>query len=213
MRLSKTDRWHPEGVDSNYGTGRPEFGQTVAYERAAWIVAHVRVDDPSEDEAKKIAAYRPEYRDARLPYSVTLRRIYGPRHERENSRQEIGLGVRAAAHWRFPVYDEGRVPLCSCCADPWPCLMADAKKDSEAAARVLDERIARAGVGICYGCGEVITQRQESTTYPEGNVDLPGYPPPRFHMRKACRGERMSYERRRATAYPEAAVTSDEGLL
>lgn len=204
-------RWFPVGTADRWARNRVAIGDVVAYDFRAWEVTHLRVDDFGEDEEQVATRYRPDARERMRPYSVSLRRLHGPVHPRENSRQEIALRVRAFAIGGFERYDEGRVPLCSCCGHPWPCRMVEAKKDAEDQARVMDERMSRVGVGVCYGCGEPITRRQESITYPEGNVDFPGYPPPRFHTRKKCAGARWSYDKRRAALYPDKPeVTSDE---
>lgn len=210
-------RWYPVGTADRYRAGRPEVGDVVAYDFRAWEVTHLRIEDFAEEEDLRANSYRPEYRDTKRPYSISLRRLYGPTHPRENSRQEIALRVRAFAFGGLERYEEGRVPLCSCCGHPWPCRMTEAKRESEGQARLLDERMKRAGVGICYSCGEPITSRQGSVTYPEGNVDLPGYPAPRFHTRQKCYAGRASYEGRRAKAYPDAPslieAERQEGLL
>lgn len=196
-------RWFPAGTAYRYARDRVAEGDVIAYDRRAWVVTHFRTDDFSDDEQQRAAAYRPEARDRLRPYIVSMRRLHGPKHSRENSRQEIALRVPAFTYGGFEQYDEGRVPLCSCCGHPWPCLMVDAKKDAEDQARIMEERMGRVGVGVCYGCGEPITARQESVTYPEDNVDFPGYPPPRFHTRKKCANERRSYDKRRAALYPD----------
>lgn len=188
--------WHPAGIVNEYGRRFPNLGDMVAFDRRAWEVTHVRIDDFAEDDLARAELYRPQYRDQMKPWSVSLRRVHGPRHDRENSRQEIALRVPAFAHGGFDRYDDGRVPLCSCCADPWPCILTDAKRESERVAEVMDKRMARMGPGICYGCGEVITQRQERVTFPGDHADFPGRSGPTFHTRRKCYGERASYARR-----------------
>lgn len=208
-------RWRPEGATHHYGRRFPEVGETVAYEYRAWEVTHFRLDDFAEDEMERARLYKPEARERLRPYRVSLRRVYGEKHHRENSRQEIALAVFAFTHWSFDTYDEGRVPLCSCCQNPWPCLVSVAKEQSEEEAKRLDKRLARAGVGICYACGEVITSRQKSAEYGSGNVDLPGYPTPRFHLRESCRYERVGYMDRVMKAQGDEVVTGtvDEGMF
>lgn len=201
--------WHPAGTSYACGRRRAEVGEVVAYDRRAWEVTHVRVEDFNEEDLPRAAAYRPEYRDECRPWSVTLRRVHGARHERENSRQEIALRIRAFAYGCFDRYDEGRVPLCSCCGQPWPCLFADAKRESERAAEVMDVRLGRMAPGLCYGCGEVITQRQERVTFPGEHADFPGRGGPTFHTRQKCYGERAAYARR-ARMTPEATPIDSE---
>lgn len=188
--------WHPSGTIREYGPRRPDIGDLVAYDRRAWEVTHVRVDDFTENDLKRAAAYRPQYREQMKPWSVSLRRVHGARHDRENSRQEIALRIAAFAYDGFERYDESRVPLCSCCGHPWPCILADAKRESERAAEVMDKRLSRMGPGLCYGCGEVITTRQERVTFPGDHADFPGRGGPTFHTRRKCYGRRADYARR-----------------
>ncbi len=188
--------WHPAGVVTEYGRRRPNVGDAVAYQRRAWEVTHVRVDDFTEDDLPRLAPWRPEYHDEMRPWRVSLRRLYGPPHERENSRQEIALRIPAFTFGGFDRYDEGRVPLCSCCNHPWPCILCDAKRESERAASIMDKRLGRMGPGLCYACGEVITQRQERVTFSGEHADFPGRGGPTFHTRRKCYGERAAYARR-----------------
>lgn len=208
------DHWRPEGIVRQYGRRYPEVGQVVAYDYRAWEVTHVRIDDFADDEQERARHYTPAGREKLKPYHVSLRRVHGARHHRENSNQDLALHVLGFAHWSFEVYDEGRVPLCSCCGNPWPCLITVSKEQSEFETERLEARLARAGVGICYACGEVITGRQKSAEYGTGNVDLPGYPTPRFHLRESCRYERVNYVDRVATAQGiESVVTESDRNL
>jgi len=197
--------WNPAGT-VRQSIGRPDVGDMVAYDRGAYIVSHVADAEPSEDEAKRLAHYRLGTQAQNGPYSMTIDLVHGQHDpQRMNEFKQRALRVPALAHYRWRVYLEGRVPLCSCCGHPWPCLMTDAAAISKEAAELMERRMVRAQPGCCYSCGEVITQRQESIRYPEGNVDLPGYPAPRFHTRNSCWDGRYSYEKRRAKAIPDVA--------
>lgn len=202
MRVTHADgRWWPAGTDRKR---RLEVGDLIARYFAAWRVTHVRDDDPTEEEAAQLARLRPEYRERCRPYSVTLRREHGPKHEHENSRQEIGLRIPVATYRHWDAYSGDRVPLCSCCGHPWPCQMLVAEDVAEQSAKAMAARMARVMPGLCYGCGEVITTRQGSISMPEGNVDIPGYPAPRFHTRRSCAGELHAYLGRRKRQLPDA---------
>lgn len=111
-----TNYWTP-AVANRVQTERPSVGDVVAYARAAWRVEHVQDATPTDEEAAALAAYRPGFRDKISPYRVSLRRLHGPRHsgERRSDPGLLALRVRAGAYVHpFPVYRDGRVPLCSC---------------------------------------------------------------------------------------------------
>lgn len=195
-------QWIPAGIVKQ--PGRPNVGDMVAYDRGAYIVSHVSDAEPTEDEARRLAIYSPESQIRHAPYRMTVDLVHGP-HDPEfvNEFKQRGLRVPALSHHRWEIYVEGRVPLCSCCSYPWPCLITDAAAESQRAGEVMEKRMERARPGCCYSCGEVISHRQGSIRYPEGNVDLPGYPAPRFHTRNTCWEGRYEYELRRAKALPD----------
>lgn len=199
--------WHPAGVNRWRSYGRPEVGEVVAFEMRAWVVTHAADAELEEEELARFAMERWEG-DAyqkRLPYMLTLRRLHGPKYEGENNVQEVGFRVPAFNRHAWEKYDESRVPLCSCCGHPWPCLNLDATVEAQKTAEVMDQKLAKAGVpGTCYACGEPITTRQGSVTYPEDNIELIGYPGPRFHTRQACAGGWYEYERKRQQVMPDA---------
>lgn len=185
--------WWPEGIKRGGGSGRPNVGATVAFDRRAWEVRHVTEADLMPEEEKRIAGYREPYRTRALPYRVTLRRLHGPKHPRENDVGDIGLRVPVAAYDPLPAYPNGRVPLCSCCGHPWPCLEADqqaqAAKELKAA-----EREMRLLPGCCPACEEPVTSRQKSITFGGPNVRNPLAEGPTFHLRSKCRSDAARYE-------------------
>lgn len=194
-------RWHAHGVDRNYGNKRPTVGDVVALSHRAWEVMHVIDAIPTAEEQERINAYRPAYRDQMRPYSVTLQRLHGPKHERENDRREVGFRVRAGAHDPLPIYPNGRVPLCSCHAHPWPCLESEqqawAEKEMEAAEKALALL-----PGCCPACGEVVTSRQKSIIFGGPNVRNPLAEGPTFHLRRQCRYDAAKYEESWVAAEP-----------
>lgn len=208
MRATQmSGRWLPGGV-SRTSRQRPNEGDLIAFEFAAWRVMHVNDAIPDDEDEKRIGMYRADVRARYMPYRMTLRRERGPKHERENSRQEIAFRISSANYHGWDVYESERIPLCSCCMDPWPCRMLAAEDQAERSAQVMSERMDRIMPGACYGCGEPITPRQGSMVMPEENIDIPGMPPPRFHTRQSCWPERDAYERRRAKALPNAEPIS-----
>lgn len=185
--------WRPEGVASKYGRRRPNVGDLVAYNYRAWEVAHVKVHDFDAGDEERANGYRPEYRDQMRPYSVTLRRIHGEQHARENSRQEIGLGIRAFTYGGFERYENGRVPLCSCHGHPWPCAESDQQRQAAAELKKAERELNRMP-GCCPACDEPVTQRQKSITFGGPNVNNPLAVGPTYHLRRKCRGGAAAYE-------------------
>lgn len=167
----------------------------MPYDHGAYLVTHVAPAELRDDEPAEHV-----YRD---PYMMTIRRIHGPASEYENDLQERSLRIPPNTYLCWEPYDEGRVPLCSCCGHPWPCRVSDAKAISELQAEVLNAKMDRATPGCCYSCGEAISHRQGSVIYPEPNIELLGFPAPRFHTRKSCAGGMYEYEQKRAKALPE----------
>lgn len=179
--------WAPPYQATMRGARELAVGMVVGWEYAAWEVAH----------ASERTEPTPEGRDMR----ATLHRLHGPRHPNENDHRD--MAVSYARRWgSFHVYDSGRVWLCSCCGDPVPCRSQVAEEASVAAAATFEERLSRMGPGLCYGCGEVITKRQERVTFPGEHADFPGRGGPTFHTRQTCADERHTYARR-ARRHPD----------
>lgn len=185
--------WRAAHTRLSGARGRPVLGDVVAYDRRAWEVAHVSDADPTPDEEDRLALYVPPWREEMRPYRVTLRRVHGSPHERENSRQEIGLRIPVAAYDPLPVYQDARVPLCSCHSEPWPCQEADQQHEAEAAMAKV-EREMRLLPGCCPACEEPVTSRQKSITFGGPNVRNPFAEGPTFHLRRKCYGSAASYE-------------------
>lgn len=192
--------WRPAHAVGSYGTGkRPAIGAVVAYAHRAWEVTHISEADPTPEEQKRLDAYVAAWRDRMRPYRVTLRRIHGERHDRENSRAELGL--RIPIGWPLPTYPNGRVPLCSCHSHPWPCLESEqqeqAKKEMAAAEKVLSLL-----PGCCPDCSEVVTSRQRSITFGGPNVFNPLAEGPTYHLRGKCWRGAAAYEEKWVAAEP-----------
>lgn len=193
MRLSTGGYWHTAGTIGNHRSGRPDVGETVAYERAAWLVTHIGDAIPTPEEETSLAAYRPQHRDQYRPYRITLRRVHGPRHPRENDRQEIALRVPAPTFWSWPRYKDGRVPLCSCCQHPWPCREGDQQEQAERELAAAERELSLLP-GCCPACREPVTSRQRSITFAGPNVRNPLAEGPTFHLRRKCYGAAACYE-------------------
>lgn len=204
------ERWNPISTKSQLGC-RPSIGDVVGIGRSAWQITNIEDLPLTAEDHVALSHYKPERRFERGPFKAHLRRIYGPAHEQENSRQEVTLTLPANNYYRWDIYPDERVPLCSCCQHPWPCLITDSIRDAAQAAELMNKKLERATPGCCYSCGEVISTRQETISYPEPNVEIPGFPPPRFHARQSCAGGRRAYEESRKNHLPDvAAIASDD---
>lgn len=158
-----------------------KVGMVIGLDFAAWEVTHISpMVEPDESG-----------RDMR----ATLHRLHGPKAERENQFGDMAVRYGSTAYG-LNVYRSGRVWLCSCCSDPAPCRLEVAEEVSGEEAREFEERLKRMAPGLCYACGEVITQRQDRIAFAGDHADFPGRSGPTFHTRKACRGERWAYAKR-----------------
>lgn len=187
-------RWHPTGVRDSYERRRPGVGQVIAWDFRAWEVTHIADASPTAEEAEQLEGYVEPWRTQSLPYKITLRRLHGSKHDRENPYQEVALRAPARmSSSAFGIYEGGRVPLCSCHSHPWPCRdMCDEAK--AAAAMEKAERELRLLPGCCPACQEPVTSRQKSITFGGPNVRNPLAGGPTFHLRRACRSAAASYE-------------------
>lgn len=187
--------WRPP-LESTQPVRVLEVGMVIAYEWAAWEVTHVSpMAEPKDDG-----------RDMR----VTFHRLYGPKHEHENQFGDMAVAYSSRRLYGVHVYRDGRVWLCSCCGDPAPCRMQVAEESARHSAAEFERRLNRMGPGICYGCGEVITARQERVTFPGEHADFPGRGGPTFHTRRKCAEERWAYARRAGTDMDGHPIEEDE---
>ena len=167
--------WYPEGATLTFD--QPPVGSVIAVEHRA--VEVIRYDT------------RPDGRT-----TIQVRRLHGPKMPAENSIREQGISFKGRCKW-WVYQNPARIPLCSCCQEPWPCTKAEDEKRAKAALADLAEKISRSDTQCCYSCGEVITTRQSSIIAPEDHVELAGFPAARFHLRSRCRDRLIHYERKR----------------
>lgn len=208
--------WAPTGVRRL--STRPAVGDVVAFAMAAWEVVWVRDDDPTPEQLAVLDRFPEAARSRYAPYSMTLRRLHGPKHDSENSRQEIGFGLNrepGRSAYGLRVYHHGRVPLCSCCGHPWPCSVSIDDERAALAAEQLDRRLERSLPGVCYACGEPITARMQSQRVGVQHAEIPGYPAPVFHAgRWRCRAAMERYRAKHGIgggAAPKLDLSSTEG--
>jgi hypothetical protein len=197
------DEWTPpyQTISRSYRATELKVGMVIGFDYRAWEVTHVK-----ERETKEGDKHDGHDRIA------TFRRLHGPRHDRENRFRDVPFTYSSRAYG-LHIYRDGIVWLCSCCSHPVPCRMQVAKELSEREAATMESRLNRMGPGICYGCGEVITQRQERITMPGEHADFPGRSGPTFHTRQKCGEERWSYAKRAGIEFdgtPVATLASQE---
>ena len=216
------DRWRPLGAYPTYAL--LQVGQLVGWRYAVWQVVEVRPRDEADltDEDRRfLAAYKPEARPGRWPYTLVLAHVRGPLLCEPGQRQRlhdgtitVHLGVPAGGV-RHPVLPT-RYLLCSCCGDPAPCLEEAREETAEAAGRRLDRLVASHTPGVCAGCRGPISSRQKTLTFPEPSLLVPGMPGPTFHTgRIDCWMQARAYELdHRLPAFPDAArMASCPGAL
>lgn len=199
--------WRPAGTRDHYG--QPVTGGLIAYRHAVWRVVAV-TDLPVLDDADRdvwIAAGMPALEEWKWrPYQVDVDWVGGDNpgwtpQDLAKGQPTIRIPAGHGPH-RWCVYPaSGRWPVCSCCGEPMPCRaeLQDREVD-RGLYRV--ERLMSRMPGCCWDCGEPITARQKSVTYPGGNLDLPGGPEVQFHLRRSCRWPAVAYEQRWIAADP-----------
>ncbi len=168
-------RWMPpfDAVDTAHGTPErlPLIGAVIAHHhRALEVLGYNERDDG---------------------WIAHVKRILGPKLPAENDRAECGLRI---PRWATVQVYKGRIPVCSCCGEPWPCTRETNEREAREDIEYLSRQIAKAADGICYACGEVITTRQEHLLAPEPNVELDGFTAPAFHTRWKCRSGLEAYD-------------------
>lgn len=185
--LDFLDVWRP--LDAKFSLRLPEVGDLIALDFVAWRVWDVS-PHPSGDGSARIA----------------VRHEHGPRHKNENSRGDAALTFhgppRRTSYWKWE--NPEAIALCSCHGWPYPCKVMYEAKVALRHMRYMADLAAKSGAEVCQSCGERITSRQGSVTAPEEHLILPGFGPPRFHTRRACRDGLNRYEVTRRKALQDA---------
>lgn len=190
-------RWHPSGTTSTY---EPAPGMLWPHEHQVWRIIEVNPVPESEwtdREREYVSGCKTEFRARRSPRYIAVRpaRINsGDVRDRDHDRH-----FRFAGRMPLDVYTDSHYPICADCHEPLPCR-------SQMAERVSAAAISRMGryevAGVCPACGEVVTARQESHTWPD-NSEVLGGPPVTFHLRHRCKHSAVDYERAWVRLDPE----------
>jgi hypothetical protein len=199
--------WRPDGAHFLHG-GTPAVGALIAWRHQAWrvIAVHDRaeVDWTGEDRAV-LAALKPEFRDRARPRTVIVRpaaiTIDDPRAR--DSDVSIACGG-ARYHVPFSVYPNEHYPVCARCGEPTPCRES---MSEQLAAEAMQKSSRYELTGVCPGCSEPVTTRQQAITFPE-NIVVPFGPPVTFHLRRGCRFYAARYEQRWVALHPGSARTT-----
>lgn len=200
-------RWYPDRTRSK---NRPESGDLIAYNHAVWRVIDVADVERNATEAEEYAkAGRPAW--LRNPYKVDVKWVSGAKPGwMEHYPETVGT-MRVSRGNTWNVYEGDRWPQCSCCGEPMPCQAELRDRQVDAAMQRVDE-MSKVMPGCCWGCSSPITSRQQSVIYAGENLDLPGGPDVRFHLRLDCLTAATTYEvkwlsvdhsRRRMLTYPK----------
>lgn len=189
-----TDRWTPLQTQSTLG--RPDAGDVIAYEHAAWEITAVNDAAPTDSERDKwVEEGMPDPWHNR-PYIAHLRHLGGVLPNWATADAVPTAQVRVGpGRSRWARYRGSRWPMCSCCGEPMPCRAEVEDREVTKSLREV-EKFARIPAGACWACAEPISRRQRSVAYDGDNLDLPGAQSPRFHIRGKCGHWAESYERR-----------------
>jgi hypothetical protein len=200
-RWGSSSRWEPADARPQWTT--PEPGALVGWDHAVWRVMRVRAM-PEEKWREEYREYVLRFGDSYAPVIVVLRPaqhdspdpVAARRHDQHVS------GVPGKTTWH--VYRSEHYPVCVRCQEPLPCRELYA----EAVARHEVAELSRYELGgVCPACGEVVSARQKSLTFPN-NVMIPGGPPLTYHTRSRCHWQAMRYEDRWVAADPERRRSS-----
>lgn len=190
--------WTPDNAWPK--SGPPTAGALVAANHAVWRITKV-TDQPLNDNERQtwLDLGMPDVDTwTRRPYTAELEWVAGAAPaDDDGTRPYLGSITVRTVHYhqhRWHTYAaSGRWPMCSCCGEPTPCR---AELEDREVSRGLNEveKHARKRPGHCWSCNEEITSRQKTVTYAGDNIDLPGAPSPRFHIRGKCGAWARAYE-------------------
>jgi hypothetical protein len=186
-----TRKWYPLGTHRSYETRRPSPGTLLAQAHAVWRVVSVT------DLDRKAWTDDDKANPARPPFRVNVNFVGGKQPTRTLDEKGEPLVFHQDVHalqWTpWDVYQGGRWPQCSCCGEPMPCRAEMQDQDIDAAMTRV-EKLTKRMPGCCWACEGPITSRQKSILYVGDNLELPGGPDVRFHLRSDCAEVARRYE-------------------
>lgn len=183
------ERWFPLGATRC--TYLPEPGTLLAIDHAVWKVAEVGEPDQHEWTDVDHTAWM---QHNRRPFVVTAYPV-----DQEHNRWKIRGRARQMANGRlsgsqFYAYPDEHYPVCASCSEPLPCRETERRRLAE---QELRQAEAWQRPGVCPACGQPVTTKQDSMTFP--NVKVPGGPLLTFHIgRQACRSAARDYAKQAA---------------
>jgi hypothetical protein len=187
--------WYPHHTTAQYSP--PEPGQLLAFQHAVYRVIEaqqVPEDQWSDDQRSFHDMIQPVYRwrSGAVPVVVVIRPVAITSNDPKVRRHDLHVSSRnAQPEWR--VYRDEHYPVCAACGEPTPCRD---RLNKRAAEQAMADMSRYEQPGVCPSCGELVTTRQKSQTFPE-NLELPGGPPVTFHVgRRECRWAASKYEAR-----------------
>ncbi|AIG81344.1 Hypothetical protein AJAP_42885 (plasmid) [Amycolatopsis japonica] len=182
--MLKPPAWEPADAEKTRRT--PEIGDTIAYDRRAWIVKDVAAV-PRDAWTETDRSMRETHGRDATPSLVTIHATTGT----SSLRLRTWAGV--VAWW---IYPNGHYPVCGCCHEPVPCRAQEANQVSDV---VFARALRFSEAGRCPECGGEVTANQRPIRFTENRV-WPLGPAPIFHgHRKVCRAAAERYARESAT--------------
>ena len=192
--------WRPLAART---TDRPQPGDVIAYAHGVWRVTGITpLDLDDHDRDAWLNAGMPNLANWwRHPFRLGLAYVGGVRPDGGTEHDQYTADVRTQHRITWCVYPGGRWPRCSCCGEPMPCRAELQDQEIEHGMAIVEKHAAKQP-GCCWSCGEPITTRQRSITYPGDNLDLPGGIEVAFHRRGECGYWAEKYELRWIAADP-----------
>lgn len=195
------DRWYSSQPTESRSTSKLQPGDIVIADRKPFRVREIREVPTDRWKDKFVEAWREAgMPDAETWWSRPLD-ISGS-WDVEDPGVGPRYGVQASAGHMWSVLPE-HYSVCRLCNELPPCRHVHNERVMEHAAERMAETMSILP-GCCHGCGEPITARQKSFTFPGANLIRPdlGDNSAIFHTRVSCFDSIPSYDRKWAAAEP-----------
>lgn len=191
--MSLPYRWHPSGT---HMVSQPEPGMFLPYEHAVYRI--IDVNPVPETEWSDVDRQRVGWRAQNTPRMVVVRPVGVTSTDVRARDHDMHFRMGGEQVATLNLYTDEHYPVCAECAEPLPCRDQMAERVSQAAAQRMGKYEL---AGVCPACGEVVTGRQQSQTWPD-NAEIPQGPPITFHLRRKCAWAARQYEKRWAALDP-----------